>query len=344
MKKIIAAALLIFSMLTILLFVGCNNPQKNPENDTEATQAKQGNASSYGEQNRVKTFTGSISEDLLLKQPVEKIKYLKGIHTGSPTEPEYNTEEVKAKRIQNAQRYLDELGIKDKIDFTIDEQNSVVFTLENNLIKANEHSVNVTPPSVPFDITATEEEVINFLKSNKYLSVLSAFSGIDLDNAFFTVIDAGCPLEELKESDDKDERYMDRTFCLCSKADSPEQLAFNLAFNSIKFWIFATKDSLNKHDVFFIAKWTEDKYIAEVNIDPSYFAVAKKQADDSIELALPSKEYKIGDKDKAKYSIYYDSSIKDNYAIPCYKFYYPTNDPNLVVEKTVPCMDISTLE
>lgn len=200
----------------------------------------------------------------------------------------------------------------------------------------------MTPPSVPFDINVTNEEIISYLKSDKYLSLLQTFSGVNLDNAFIMNNTDGS-LDILSQTDD-DEYHVFRTITICNKSDSPEQLAFDLALNCITFWIVATKESLNEQEVSFYAKWVDDKYITETNVDPSYFTTAKKQADDLIETELPSNKYKIENKEKATCRIVYDSSLKDNYIIPCYQFFYPTNKADLVVGIRVPCMDMSTLE
>lgn len=341
MKKNITAVLLTLCMFTTLLFVGCNDKKKNTDGDTTAASvSKNGAASAYGERKTVQTNNGFISEEAMLKQPVGKIKYLKGIYTGDPSLPEHNTEELKSKKKQNAQRYLDELGVKEKIEFTVNEMNRVAFSLENHKIEAGERFIAVTPPSIPFDINATDKEIIDFLKSDKYLSLLPTFSGVDLDNAFISINDDGS-LEELEKTDDN-EYYVFRTFTICNKSDSPEQLAFDLAFNSIYFWIVATKDSLNKHEVTIYANWMDDKYIAEMNVDASRFTAVKQQADDSVTTEVPD-GCKIENKDKATYRIVYDGSIKDGYVIPCYQFFYPTDKTDCVATVKMPCVDISTL-
>lgn len=341
MRKTITAALLILCMFATLLFAGCSNAQKNRNDNTTAAQAsKDGAASAYGEKKSVQTYNGFVSEDVILKKPVEKIKYLKGVYTGDPSLPEYNNEELAAKKRKNAQRYLDELGINDTVEFSVNEMNRVAFSLENHQIEAGERFIAVTPPSVPFDINATDEEIISFLKSDKYLSLLTVFSGVDFDKAFVSVRDEGS-LEELEKTEE-DEYYVFRTFTVCNKSDSPEQTAFDLAFNSISFWIVATKESLNKHEVSVYAKWMEDDYIVETTVDNSYFTTAKQQADDSIEAEVPN-GYKIEDKDKATYRLVYDGSLKENYVIPCYQFFYPTDKTTFVATIQVPCFDISTL-
>ena len=345
MKKSIIASLLILCMFTTMLFASCSNTKNNSEIDTTAATdttaeqvGKNGAVSSYGEEYMHEGY--SVPKSLLVNKSIKKIQYLKGIYVGDPSAPEYNTDEVKAERRKTAQRYLDTVGVTDKTEFTVNILNRVAFSVGDYNMEAGENYIGVILPTFPLKYDSTDEEIINVLKSDKYLFALSKLSDIDLDNAYIDREDEGS-LEKLEQSDNEN-GSVSRKFSVCNKADSPEQLAANLRFNSIYFWIFVAKNPEDALKPTIFANWTDKKYIAEANLSSDSYEKAKEQADAEISTKLAENE-KVTDLNKATCRIRYDSSVKENYVIPCYQFLYPTNQ-NRNASVMIPCIDVSALE
>ena len=244
-----------------------------------------------------------------------------------------------AKR-QTSQKYLDIAGVKNKVDFSVDRMYGITFTVDNYTMYAVQNTVSVTPASSTLGIDSTDEEIINFLKADKYLAALAKLAGIDLNNSYVDRDDLGS-LDEVRSQDSSDEAYVIRTFTVCNKADSPTDLAFNLKFNNISFFVSESKANSSHRKTEFYGCWTDKENIVEAPLATTSFSDAKRQADASIQSST-SETGSISNKENVQCRIVYDSSIKDSYIIPCYRFYY-TTDKNSVVSADVPCIDITQL-
>ena len=349
MKKSIIT-LLLCSLFAAMIFGSCStdktkNNDPSTDNSTQnsdsvSTAANNANAPAYGENTAEKKENVTLSAELSITQTAQKIKYLKGVYTGDPCTKEYNTEDIMAAKRQTAQNYLDIAGVTNKVDFSVDRMYGITFTVDDYKMYAVQNTVSVTPASSTLGIDSTDEEIINFLKADKYLAALAKLAGIDLNNSYVDRDDLGS-LDEVRSQDSSDEAYVIRTFTVCNKADSPTDLAFNLKFNNISFFVSESKASSSHRKTEFYGCWTDKENIVEAPLATTSFTDAKRQADASIQSSTSATD-SISNKENVQCRIVYDSSIKDSYIIPCYRFYY-TTDKNSVVSADVPCIDITQL-
>lgn len=248
------------------------------------------------------------------------------------TRAEYNTEEVLNKKRESAQRYLDLLGIKEKTEVSFNKFYDAIFTAGGYDFKAGEEYVSVDFTSVPFGLDASDSEIINFMKSNKYLAALTKNTGIDLNNAY---IDR----EDLGTEDDANTSYHARTFTICNKKNSPADQAFELAAYRVSFTLITPVEPGDI--IHFSGRWTDEEDIIEVPSAAISLTDAKRHADSSVQ-SPDSTLGSVSNKENAQCSFVYDSSIKPGYSIPCYRFYYET-DKTYVVTADVPCIDTTKL-
>lgn len=342
MKKSIIT-LLLCSFFAMMIFGSCTaeNAKKNDpstdnstsNSDSVSTPGNNANVPAYGENTAGKKENVTISKELRITQSVSKIKYIKGIPAVDTTRAEYNTEEVLNKKRESAQRYLDLLGIKEETEVSFNKFYDAIFTAGDYDFKAGENYVSVDFSSVPFGMDASDSEIINFMKSNKYLAALTKNSEVDLNNAY---IDR----EDLGTEDDANTSYHARTFTICNKKNSPADQAFELAAYRVSFTLINSATS-SSNTIHFSGRWTDKEDIIEVPTAAISLTDAKRQADSSVQspdTALGS----VSNKENAQCSFVYDSSIKPGYSIPCYRFYYET-DKTYVVTADVPCIDTTKL-
>ena len=341
MKKSIIT-LLLCSLFAAMIFGGCSTDNtKNNDTSTDSstsnsysvsTPGNNANAPAYGEKTVEKKEEIAIPNELRVTQSISKIKYLKGLPTVDTTRAEYNTEEVLNKKRESAQRYLDLLGIKEETEVSFNKFYDAIFTAGGYDFKAGEEYVSVDFTSVPFGLDASDREIINFMKSNKYLAALAENTGIDLNNAFIGKEDIGSENVEIAP-------YHLRTFKVCNKKDTPEEQAFELAACRVA---FSLSTPVEPGDIIhFSGSWSNEKDLIEVPSAAISFDNAKKQADIDIQSTDPALG-SISNKENAQCSFVYDSSIKPGYSIPCYRFYYET-DKTYVVTADIPCIDTTKL-
>ncbi len=341
MKKSIIT-LLLCSIFAMMVFGSCtaeNAKNKDPSTDNStsnsdsvSTPGNNANAPAYGENTAGKKENVTISKELRITQSVSKIKYIKGIPAVDTTRAEYNTEEVLNKKRESAQRYLDLLGIKEETEVSFNKFYDANFTVDGYDFKAGENYVSVDFSSVPFGMDASDSEIINFMKSNKYLAALAKNTGIDLNNAYIGKEDIG------SENDEIDSYHL-RTFSICNKKDSPAEQAFELAAYRVS---FSLSTPVEPGDIIhFSGRWTDKEDIIEVPTAAISLTDAKRQADSSVQ-SPDSALGSISNKKNAQCSIVYEPSIKAGYSIPCYRFYYET-DKTYVVTADVPCIDTTKL-
>ena len=249
------------------------------------------------------------------------------------TRAEYNTEEVLNKKRETAQRYLDLLGVKEKTEVSFNDFYEAAFTSGGYNFTAGENYVAVDFSSVPFGMDASDSEIINFMKSNKYLAALAKNTGINLNNAY---IDR----EDLGTEDDVSSSYHFRFFTICNKKSSPVEQAFELYANEIKFSLLNSATTPDEK-IQFSGSWIDEEDIVEVPTAAISLTDAKRQADSSVQ-SPDSALGSISNKENAQCSIVYEPSIKAGYSIPCYRFYYET-DKTYVVTADIPCIDTTKL-
>ena len=342
MKKSIIT-LLLCSLFTAMIFGGCStDKQKNNDpstdnstsnSDSVSTPGNNANVPAYGENTAGKKENVTISKELRVTQSVSKIKYFKGLSTVDTTRADYNTEEVLNKKRESAQRYLDLLGIKEETEVSFNKFYQANFTAGGYDFKAGKNYVSVDFSSVPFGMDASDSEIINFMKSNKYLAALAKNTGIDLNNAY---IDR----EDLGTEDDVSSSYHFRFFTVCNKKSSPVEQAFELYANEIKFSLLNSATTPDEK-IQFSGSWIDEEDIIEVPTAAISLTDAKRQADSSVQ-SPDSALGSVSNKENAQCSFVYDSSIKPGYSIPCYRFYYET-DKTYVVTADVPCIDTTKL-
>lgn len=341
MKKSIIT-LLLCSIFAMMVFGSCST-DKTKNNDTStdnstsnsdsvSTPGNNANVPAYGENTADKKENVTISKELRVTQSVSKIKYIKGIPAVDTTRAEYNTEEVLNKKRESAQRYLDLLGIKEETEVSFNKFYDAIFTAGDYDFKAGENYVSVDFSSVPFGMDALDSEIINFMKSNKYLAALTKNSEVDLNNAY---IDR----EDLGTEDDANTSYHARTFTICNKKNSPADQAFELAAYRVSFTLITPVEPGDI--IHFSGRWTDEEDIIEVPTAAISFDNAKKQADIDIQSTDPALG-SVSNKENAQCSIAYNSLIKPGFSIPCYRFYYET-DKTYVVTADVPCIDTTKL-
>ena len=341
MKKSIIT-LLLCSLFAAMIFGSCStDKQKNNDpstdnstsnSDSVSTPGNNANAPAYGENTAGKKENVTISKELRVTQSVSKIKYIKGIPAVDTTRAKYNTEKVLNKKRESAQRYLDLLGIKEETEVSFNKFYDANFTVDGYNFKAGENYVSVDFSSVPFGMDASDSEIINFMKSNKYLAALAKNTGIDLNNAYIGKEDIG------SENDEIDSYHL-RTFSICNKKDSPAEQAFELAAYRVS---FSLSTPVEPGDIIhFSGRWTDEEDIIEVPTAAISFDNAKKQADIDIQSTDPALG-SVSNKENAQCSIAYNSLIKPGFSIPCYRFYYET-DKTYVVTADVPCIDTTKL-
>lgn len=342
MKKSIIT-LLLCSLFATMIFGSCStDKQKNNDpstdnstqnSDSVSTPGNNANVPAYGEKTVEKKEEIAIPNELRVTQSISKIKYLKGLPTVDTTRAEYNTEEVLNKKRESAQRYLDLLGIKEETEVSFNKFYDANFTAGGYDFKAGKNYVSVDFSSVPFGMNASDSEIINFMKSNKYLAALAKNSEVDLNNAY---VDR----EDLGTEDDANTSYHARTFTICSKKSTPAEQAFELAAYRVSFTLINSANSSSKK-IHFSGRWTDEEDIIEVPSAAISLTDAKRQADSSVQ-SPDSTLGSVSNKENAQCSFVYDSSIKPGYSIPCYRFYYET-DKTYVVTADVPCIDTTKL-
>ena len=334
MKKSIIT-LLLCSLFVTMILGSCtadNAKSNDPSTDNNTSNSDSVSTAADGEKTVEKKEEIAIPNELRVTQSISKIKYLKGLPTVDTTRAEYNTEEVLNKKRETAQRYLDLLGIKEETEVSFNKFYYAIFTAGGYNFKAGENYVSVDFSSVPFGMNASDSEIINFIKSNKYLAALAKNTGIDLNNAYIGKEDIG------SENDEIDSYHL-RTFSICNKKDSPAEQAFELAAYRVS---FSLSTPVEPGDIIhFSGRWTDKEDIIEVPTAAISLTDAKRQADSSVQ-SPDSALGSVSNKENAQCSFVYDSSIKPGYSIPCYRFYYET-DKTYVVTADIPCIDTTKL-
>ncbi len=323
MKKIS----IIICLLTIIsiLFASCG-ASGNTTTENSSTETPQGGASAYGtSSNASATLDEVISEKLRIDTSTDHtVKYVHDVYTGDAGTDEYCTEEVMATKEKEVEKFFEVLGTQAK-EITNGKalKNTVDFSGDGFTGSVYYGSLNVTPDEMSLTVDSTDEEILNYFNSRPELVALAKYSGVDLENVFIN-------RSITRSNTDENNRFC--KYNICTNVESPEELAYNVRFNSISFNLYdKTEDDENSSTTegttFSVAQQLASDFdyksnTSEITVPASAYKTAAETAARDISANTEPKEDVTADKLSVCTITYTTSQEKSGYIIPCYRFYY----------------------
>ena len=337
-KKVYCFCILILLMTIILFSCSCGNHQihDNSVSNQVSNQNFAGNASANGPEQIDKKQIEQLPKELFINEDVSDLLYLKDVFTGDPTTKEHNTDDVKASKNKNAQNLIEIIGKKPKEPMSQDSSFNTKLYYEDCDITVGESFICVSGLDIPLEQNSSNTEIVNIVKDNEYMYAMAKYIGLDLDNIYIY------KEETTGYSDEGVLDYRITEFTICQRADTPEIQSFNLQFRNITYWFTEdfSNDAAESESISFYGHFVSENKITKITNPISYtnaismFKSLENETKDDT-LSKPNREI-IGCK------IVYDSTLKNGFCIPCYRFYYCENEDIQYCD--IPCCDVETLD
>lgn len=348
MKKF-TAVILICLIISAFAFGGCNDTKRNTDNETTTATDESSTVNAdfggYGVSNLGKQNITDLVPDAfaVIDFNTVTLKYLKGTDI-QKLENEKKSEDAINDKTEMLKRFLRTVGISVMPKFTTDTNFHVNCTTNDGVkLTCGGISVSVTPKEAAINKNSTDAEIANFIKNDKYLNTLAAFSGVDTENT--------AVLREIQKStDNENEVSYFYCFTVYTNAETAEERAFNAAAHSIKFSLFESESEKTKFDISFVGGnvWN-DETVREITVSKENFEKAASQSAKEISdneniASTKDANYQKNEINTAnmRCRLVYSRTLKNGYCIPLFRFFYPCAD-GTVLQNDVPCVDISTL-
>ena len=345
MKKL-SAIILVCLLLTSLIFGGCSdNEPSEIANETTSTDVTDSDVSSYDTGSYGIANFGNVSlssvvpDDLLLGDfDTLTLKYIKGVDL-MKNYFERKNEETTNKKKEILRRFFETAGITTIPEFTTDVNYRVECITDDGVtVSCSGIGITITPKTEVLNNTSTDEEILNYIKTDKYLNALAVMSGVDTNN--MTVHHETEAFGETQA----------QSYSVYTKTDSVEDRAFNTENHRISFQCYLSQTEKTVSGItWFAGSIVADNTVHEITVNKEAYekALSKAAAElveqENIALAKDSSYQKRNiSVDNMRCRLVYNYLVKPGYKVPVFRFFFKCDD-GTVLRNEVPCVDASEI-